>query len=126
MTRMLILAVWLVSLTASASANNLIPTLEDAGYAYEATETCAGLSTTFEATRRLRRQSRFKNGRKTFKNAAKQWGAEWACQTALQNLGSEVDLSDYASGKLVRQPPPSEIPPLPAYKGDIIGDLAAQ
>lgn len=110
----------------NALSSGLIPSLEDAGFAYEATEKCSNIVATFEATRKLRRSSRFRDGRRMFKNAVEQWGEDWACQTALQNLGSEIDFSDYASGRLVVQPPPSEIPPLPVRKSDLIADVAVQ
>lgn len=103
----------------SSAANDLIPTLEDAGYAFEATERCGTMSMVTTTTRRLVRASRFRDGRKMFRNAEKQWGRDWACNTALQNLGSEIDLSDYFSGRLIRQPPPSEIPPLPTLRSSV-------
>ncbi len=115
-----------LAVASPSMASGLIPTLEDAGYAHEAVENCSQMVATFEATRRLKRSSRFRDGRRIFKNAAKQWGKNWACQTALQNLGPEIDFSDYASGRLVIQPPPSEIPPLPTLKSTVVGTIAVQ
>ncbi|MEL6287971.1 MAG: hypothetical protein AAFQ35_04245 [Pseudomonadota bacterium] len=102
----------------SVSANDQIPTLEDAGYAFEATLNCPAMALSEAATRRLQRARRFRRGRRIFRDAAKRWGETWACRVAQENLGTEIDLSDFASGRLVVQPPPSELPPPPVRKPD--------
>ncbi|MEL7544648.1 MAG: hypothetical protein AAGJ70_12830 [Pseudomonadota bacterium] len=103
----------------SASANDLIPTLEDAGYAFEATKACGDMQLDRPTTRRLRRAAQFRAGRRMFQTAAKEWGKDWTCQTARANLGPTVDLSDFDTGRLIIQPPPSEIPPLPTLKSSL-------
>jgi len=112
----------IIAVSSTADAAD-IPTMEDAGYAYEATERCGGIDMVSPTTRRLERAARFRAGRRMFKSAAKQWGKDWVCKTALGNLGNEIDLSDFLSGRFVPQPPPSEIPPLPLLKRDVIAGL---
>ncbi|MEO0620350.1 MAG: hypothetical protein AAFZ01_13845 [Pseudomonadota bacterium] len=111
------LSLWLAP--GPAAANDLIPTLEDAGYAFEATRACNEIQLKRATTRRLRRSTQFRAGRRMFLSAAKQWGEEWTCETARNNLGPTIDLSDFDSGRLVIQPPPSEIPPLPTRKSSL-------
>ena len=114
----------LVYATHSTARGTELPTLEDAGYAFEAVQQCDGIALTKPATRRLKRQRLFRNGRRMFKSAAERWGERWACETARTRLGAAVDLTDFASGKLIVQPPPDQIPPLPLLKADVLAGRA--
>ncbi|MGI9387962.1 MAG: hypothetical protein ACR2OX_11080 [Methyloligellaceae bacterium] len=99
-------------------ASDRLPTLEDAGYAYEAAGQCETISVDAAPPRRLKRKGQFRDGRRIFKRALKQWGREWACQAALENHGATVDLSEYFTGKrvVVIQPLPSDAPPVPVFQ----------
>lgn len=106
-----------------ARASDGLPTLEDAGYAYEAAEQCDAIAVDADPPRRLKRRDQFRDGRRIFKSAAKQWGRDWACQAALENHGATIDLSEYFTGKRVVQPLPSDLPPVPVFQLELVGNV---
>ncbi|MGI9406241.1 MAG: hypothetical protein ACR2O4_07710 [Hyphomicrobiaceae bacterium] len=117
MVRSAFLSVILTAILATpAHASDRIPTLEDAGYAYEASEQCETIEVRSDPSRQLKRSHRFRDGRRIFRNAIDQWGRDWACRIAGENHGNDIDLSDFFTGQRIVQPPADEIPPNPVLK----------
>lgn len=107
----------------NARASDDLPTLEDAGYAYEASEQCEAMTATIQPTRRLGRKDQFRAGRYVFKNAIEQWGRDWACATAQENHGAVIDLGKYDISRRTKQRRPAKLPPVPVFQLELF-DIA--
>ena len=109
--------------SAASGANDGLPTLEDAGYAYEASRECEAMTVDATPTRRLLRKGQFRVGRRIFQNAVKQWGREWACATAQQNHGTVVDLGKYDVTRRSKRRINTKLPPIPVFQRELF-DMA--